>query len=62
LVVLANQAAEAVPPPNAVGDRDDGRRRYGCDVNTARRSQLKASVRSLVVVVPHIPGCFTKGQ
>jgi hypothetical protein len=47
-----NQAAEAVPPPNAGGDRDRARRSSGGDA--AGRAKRKASVRSLVVVVPHI--------
>ncbi len=52
LVVLMNQAAEAVPPPNAGGDRDRARRSSGGD--TAGRAKRKASVRSLVVVVAHV--------
>src|SRR6266508_657051 len=54
LVVLVNQAPEAIPPPNAVGERDNGRCWCSSDLATARRAELKASVRSLVVVVAHV--------
>jgi hypothetical protein len=43
---------EPIPTPNAAGDRNNRRCRGGSDVATARRSKLKASVRSLVVIVP----------
>jgi hypothetical protein len=49
-----NQAPEAVPPPHAVGDRDNGRCWCNSDLATARRAELQASVRSLVVVVAHV--------
>jgi hypothetical protein len=49
-----NQAPEPIPTPNAAGDRNNRRRRCGSDVATPRRSKLKASVRSLVVIVPHV--------
>src|SRR6266536_1454574 len=54
LVVLMNQAPETIPTPNAAGDRDNRRCRCGSDVDTARRPKRKASVRSLVVVVPQV--------
>lgn len=54
LVVLVNQAPEPIPTPNAVGDRDNARCWWGSAVETARRTKLKASMRSLIVVVPHI--------
>ena len=54
LVVLVNQAPETIPTPNAAGDRDNRRCRCGSDVDTARWTKLKAPMRSLVVVVPHV--------
>jgi hypothetical protein len=47
-----HQTAEAISPPNAIGDRDSGRRESGA--NAHRRAKRKASVRPLVVVVPHL--------
>ncbi len=52
LVVLVNQAAEAIPAPNADGGPNPARRHP--KVDTPRRAKRKASVRSLVVVVPHV--------
>jgi hypothetical protein len=43
LVVLVNQAAEAIPAPNPHGGRDPARRHP--DVGTPRRPKRKASVR-----------------
>jgi hypothetical protein len=45
---------ETIPTPNADGDRDNGRCWCGFAFGTARRTKLKASMRSLIVVVPHI--------
>src|SRR6266511_773154 len=47
-----NQAAEAVPSLDAGGDRDGTK--VGPVVDSPRRTKRKASVRSLVVVVPHV--------
>src|SRR6266545_4613275 len=52
LVVLVNQAAEAVPAPNAGGGRDRARR--SSDGDTSGRAKRKASVGPLVVVVTHV--------
>jgi hypothetical protein len=54
LVVLVNQAAEPVPPPDSTGER--GSTSAGLAVDTPRRAKRQASVRSLVVVVAHILG------
>src|SRR6266700_6657927 len=52
LVVLVNQAAETVSPPDGGGDRDSTR--VGLVVDNPRRAKRQASVRSLVVVVAQI--------
>lgn len=52
LVVLVNQAAEAVPAADAVGGRHSAR--VGPVVDHTRRAKRKTSVRPLVVVVPHL--------
>jgi hypothetical protein len=54
LVVLVNQAAEPVPPPDSTGEW--GSTSAGLAVDTPRRAKRHASVRSLVVVVAHILG------
>jgi hypothetical protein len=54
LVVLVNQAAEPVPPPDSTGER--GSTSAGLAVDPPRRAKRQASVRSLVVVVAHILG------
>src|SRR5262245_25848175 len=52
LVGLVNQAIEAIPAPNAGGDRY--RIRLSPDLDTPWRPKHKAPVRPLLVVVPHI--------
>src|SRR6266496_3164822 len=52
LVVLVNQAAETVSPPDGGGDRDSTS--VGLVVDNPWRAKRQASVRSLVVVVPHV--------
>ena len=47
LVVLANQAAEPVPPPDRTDER--GSTSAGLAVDTPRRAKRQASVRSLVL-------------
>ena len=52
LVVLVNLAIEAIPAPNKGGSRN----RIGPspDLDTRRRPKREASVRPLLVVVPHV--------
>jgi len=52
LVVLVNETAESVPAPNAGGDRY--RIRPSPNLDTSGRPKREASVRPLVVVVPHV--------
>jgi hypothetical protein len=52
LVVLVNQAAETVSPPDGGGDRDSTR--VGLVVDNPRRAQREASMRPLTVVVPQV--------
>jgi hypothetical protein len=52
LVVLVNQAAETVSPPDGGGDQDSTS--VGLVVDNPWRAKRQASVRSLVVVVPHV--------
>jgi len=52
LVVLMNQAAEAVPAPNAGGGHDHAK--PSPDVYASVRAKLQVSVWSLVVVVPQV--------
>src|SRR6266536_6357122 len=52
LVVLVNQAIEAIPAPNAGGSRN--RIRPSPDLDTPGRTKCEASVRPLIVVVPHV--------
>jgi hypothetical protein len=47
-----HQTSETIPTPNPIDDRGSGRRGSGVDAH--RRAKCKASVRPLVVVVPHV--------
>jgi hypothetical protein len=52
LVILVNQATEAIPAPNAGGSRN--RIRPSPAFDSPGRTEREASVRSFVVVVPHV--------
>src|SRR6266516_5513556 len=52
LVVLVNQATEAIPAPNAGGSRHHIR--PSPDLDSPGRPEREASVRPLIVVVPHV--------
>src|SRR6266700_5912 len=51
-VILVDETAESVPAPNAGSSRN--RRMSTSDLDTPGRPKREASVRPLVVVVPHI--------
>jgi hypothetical protein len=49
-----NQTTKAIPAPNARSNRNRNRIRPSPDLDTPGRTKDEASVRSLVVVVPHV--------